>query len=276
MKNQSYPSQTEAFHITRKMGIALAIFAALVTWYILPEYGNALANPATASEEVAPAIAPVAAPASTTVQPVITVVKVAPGGYVELFIENLPADDEFRVTMGPAGSLGISGGLVAHFNTNDAGTYDLSFEIYAPVRNNNWIDVRIDDGEGIAAYARFLNQAAAPVVVSGGAAVSGAVGGGNVLAVSGVVAQPAGFMQVIHVVRSGYVVVQLSNIAEDQNFSVRMGPADTLVAHVSNGDQSTITATFEMAAPVRNFDWFVVHLQSEDYNFVQKVSNSTY
>ncbi|MBE3144708.1 MAG: hypothetical protein IMZ61_12425, partial [Planctomycetes bacterium] len=115
--------------------------------------------------------------------------------------------------------------------------------------------------------------AAASVVVSAGGA---AVGGGTVLAVSGVVAQPAGFMQVIHVVRSGYVIVQLSNIAEDQNFSVRMGPADTLVAHVSNGDQTTITATFEMAAPVRNSDWFVVHLQSDDYNFVKRVSNSTY
>jgi hypothetical protein len=275
MKKQFYSSQTEAFHITRKMGISLAIFAALLTWYILPEYGSALANPAAASEEVAPAIAPAAVQASTTVQPTITVVNVIPGGYVELSIQNLPGDDEFRVTMGPAGSMGIGGGLIAHFNTNEAGTYDLSFEIYAPVRDNAWVDVRIDDGEGVAAFARFRNQgaAAAPVVVS---AVAAAVGGGTVPAVSGVGAQPAGWMQVIHVVRSGYVVVQLSNIAEDQNFSVRMGPADTLVAHVSNGDETTITATFEMAAPVRNFDWFVVHLQSDDYNFIQNVSNSTY
>jgi hypothetical protein len=278
MKKQSYPSQTEVFHITKKMGLALAIFAALLTWYILPEYGSALASPVAAPEMSAPAIAPAALQENTTPQPVISAVNVAPGGFVELLMLNLPDNDEFRVTMGPSGSMGIGGGLVAHFNTNDAGTYEMSFEIYAPLRNDSYIDVRIDDGDGVAAWTRFHNAAA--VTTSTTTTTSG-TGGSTTTSTTtttttATTTTSGGSMQVIHVVRSGYVVVTLSNIVNDQNFSVRMGSAETLVAHVSNGDATTITATFEMAAPVRDSDSFTLHIQSDKYNFVQTVSNFTY
>ena len=278
MKKQSKPSQTETFHITTKMGIALAIFAALLTWYVLPDYGSAFASPAAAPEVVAPAIMPAALQENTTPQPVITAVNVVPGGFVELLMINLPDDDEFRVTMGPAGSMGIGGGLVAHFNTNDAGTYNLSFEIYAPVRNDTWIDVRIDNGDGIAAWTRFHNAAAATTATT---TTTSGTGGSTTTTTTtttstSTTTTSGGSMQVIHVVRSGYVQVQLSNIVNDQNFSVRMGSAETLVAHVGNGDATTIVATFEMAAPVRDSNSFTLHIQSDKYNFVQTVSNHTY
>ena len=278
MKNQSKPSQIEAFHITAKMCISLAIFAALLTWYILPDYGSALASPAAAAEVAAPAIVPAALQENTTPQPVISATNVVPGGFVELLMINLPDNDEFRVTMGPAGSMGIGGGLVAHFNTNDAGTYVLSFEIFAGARNDAWIDVRIDNGEGIAVWTRFHNAAA--VTTSTTTTTSGTGGGTTTTTTTSTTTTTTttsgGSMQVIHVVRSGYVVVTLSNVVGDQNFSVRMGSAGTLVAHVSNGDATTITASFEMAAPVRDSDSFTLHIQSDKYNFVQTVSNFTY
>ena len=70
----------------------------------------------------------VVSPALAATSPVIEVIGVIPGGFVTLKISNLPDNTEFSVRMGPVGTQGIAGGLVAHFNSGSGGQQEYVFE----------------------------------------------------------------------------------------------------------------------------------------------------
>ena len=98
----------------------------------------------TTSSAAASAAAP-AAPASTS-QPVgnIRVLHVERGGIVIVMISDLPKDVIYSVVIGPGGSQGYGGYLVAHVGGGYSDTVSATFEIPTPLSSTATLDLRLD------------------------------------------------------------------------------------------------------------------------------------
>ncbi len=89
------------------------------------------------------------------------------GGWVQVRIDNLPADTDYVVYEGIAGSQGMDGYKIAGFNSQTGGSLLVKFELAAELYDEKTIDVRIDDGKGNVAYATIPNPLVpTPVVVN--------------------------------------------------------------------------------------------------------------
>ena len=107
-------------------------------------FNNAKALPPV----TAPAATPVASSGGGTVTQtgVLTVVNVQQGGWVKVMIIGLPANKEFTVRIGVAGTQAASGlgYVVAHFDTNSTNSRTSTFEIPFPLRAQTRLDLRVE------------------------------------------------------------------------------------------------------------------------------------
>ena len=217
-------------------------------------------------------------PVNAALSPVITQVGVRDNSMVQLRFDNLPANTEFSVTMGPAGSGGYDH-LIAHFTTAGAGSYTFWFEILSDVRHDATVDVRIDDGSGSAASLTFKTTSGTTVVAT---AVPTAVptttpsSGGAVPASSSVKA--------VHVVKGGLVLLEVRNLPVDVEFAITIGAAGTqgiggtLVAHMDSGSTATTVAIvkFEIPTNLRTAASMDLRMEGGGYAYVVPFNNVTY
>jgi len=108
----------------------------------------------------APAATPVASSGGGTVSSgdVLTVVNVQKGGWVKVMILGLPANKEFTVRIGVAGTQAANGlgYVVAHFDTNSTNSRTSTFEIPFPLRAQARLDLRVE-ATGSAHVVSFDN-----------------------------------------------------------------------------------------------------------------------
>lgn len=103
------------------------------------------------------ALPPVTAPAATPVASTstggttsttgnLTVVNVQQGGWVKVMILDLPANKEFTVRIGMAGTQAANGFgyVIAHFDTNSTSSRTSTFEIPFPLRAQARLDLRVE------------------------------------------------------------------------------------------------------------------------------------
>jgi hypothetical protein len=92
--------------------------------------------------------------------PTIRISKVVRNSSVTIRVMNLPAEDEFLVSMGRYGSRGVRGYRVDSFDTGDGGNQTLTFDIPSELKGLARIAIRIESktGSGYFAYNWFYNN----------------------------------------------------------------------------------------------------------------------
>jgi hypothetical protein len=77
------------------------------------------------------------------VSPGIRLVHVQKGGWVQVELRGMPANEEMAVTFSKAGSAGLGGEVMAHLNTGTMGTWTFLFEIPVGLSKETSLDVRV-------------------------------------------------------------------------------------------------------------------------------------
>jgi hypothetical protein len=219
-------------------------------------------------------------PVNAALSPVITEVGVRNNSMVQLRIDNLPANTEFAVTMGKAGSGGYDH-LIAHFTTGAAGSYTYWFEILTDVKNDATADVRIDDHSGTSATLTFKTSSTATVVAT---ATPVATAVPTVVSGSGGAVSTSSSVKAIHVVQGGLVLIQVSNLPLNVVFTVTIGAAGTqgiggtLIAHLNSGSTAGNSAIckFEIPTTLRTAASMDFRMEGGGYVYVVTFNNVTY
>jgi len=223
-------------------------------------------------------IAPVFAASTLT----LTVLEVVPGGLVKLMVENMPAGTEFTVTMGKSGSQGIGGGLIAHFDSGSGGTQEYLFEIHESVRDNTFVDVRVDDKAGSYGYITFDNSKAYP----GGTTTTAptpapSTGGPTTTTTTTTSTYGSTNLTVVNSQKGGWVKVQFVGLPVNKEFTVRIGMVGTraagiygyVVAHFTTDASGGQIGTFEVPFPLRNQASLDFRAEASGYVYVLTFPN---
>ena len=218
-------------------------------------------------------------PVNAALAPVITQVGVRDNSMVQLRIDNLPANTEFAVTMGDAGSGGYDH-LIAHFTTAGAGSYTYWFEILSDVKNDPTADVRIDDHSGTSATLTFKTASTTTVVSTPAptAVPTSTTGTG------GAYVSTSTSVKAVHVVQGGLVLIQVSNLPLNIEFAVTIGAAGTqgiggtLIAHLNSGSTAGNVAIskFEIPTTLRTAASMDFRMEGGGYVYVVTFNNVTY
>jgi hypothetical protein len=102
--------------------------------------------------------APTATAAVFVANPSVTVLHVQKGGLVIAAVSGLPANTNYTITVGKAGTQGIGGYMVAHLNTGGTAGSSLTgtFEIPVAYRNDATLDLRLE-AAGAVYVVNFQN-----------------------------------------------------------------------------------------------------------------------
>jgi hypothetical protein len=225
-------------------------------------------------------------PAQAASQPVITQLDVVAGERVQVQINYLPANTDFTVTEGAAGSQGI-GHLIAHFNSNEGGTRIYWFEVLADINTASTIDLRIDSGTGIVAYATVVNTGSftAPTAVP---VVNVPVSSTQIpLATLAPASRPAvatvGQISIVKVEHGGIVVVAIRNLPANTTFTVTINQGGTAgIGGSKVGQLDTTSAlaetvsTFEIPVGIRYSNQLDLRLEGGGYVYVIEFNNQDF
>jgi hypothetical protein len=209
--------------------------------------------------------------ADTVGPPVMVPMSVSPGGYVYVKISNLPTDTVFTVTEGPAGSQGLNGDLITHFNSGPGETQFYLFETHANVRNLSQIDIRIDGGAGMVAYATFANTAR--MIARSQNMVGIPVTGGTAAA------PVNNTIKILEVQKGGVIEVEIFDMPKNVEFTVTMAKAGqkntaAIVGHVTRtSDLSAVVTHFEIPTDVKLADSLDLHLTAPGYSYFLNFAN---
>jgi len=243
--------QNQTAHSAKRMGISVFVALALLVALVAPVFA---ANRLT-----------------------LTVVEVQPGGLLKLKVENMPSGT-YTVRMGKAGSQGIAGGLVAHFDSG-GGTQEFLFEIHESVRHNSFVDVRVDDGAGSFGYLTFDNTKFYPAGAATVTTPTPAPSTGTTTTKPSTSA--GGNLVVVGSQKGGWVKVQFAGLPANKEFTVRIGMAGTraagvygyVVAHFTTDASGTQTGTFEVPFPLRNQASLDFRAETSGYVYVLTFPN---
>lgn len=214
--------------------------------------------------------------AAVTGQPVLKIVSVLPGDALTVWIDNLPANTTFTVTMKQVGNITV-GGMVAHFESGTGGSRQYSFEIHADVRSLTNVELRIDSGTGYTATAIFNNTSSFTAPVAPPAPVATVV---PVTTAAGNAANPNSGIRMVHVQKGGWVQVELRGMPDDEEMTVTIGKAGTqslggsVVAHLNTGTVGTWTFLFEIPISLSKDASLDVRIESNKALYVLTFDNS--
>ncbi len=94
--------------------------------------------------------------------PTFTIENVVVDGSVSILAQNFPAGQDFVVTMGPGGTLGIGGTPVAITNSGLFGAFAATYPIPANLIGARQIAIRLESPQGYFSYNWFWNNLAEP------------------------------------------------------------------------------------------------------------------
>ena len=113
---------------------------------------------ATATGQPTATSVPTVAPTpSTVVIPTFSIVSVVKDTSVKIQTANFPPSQDFVVTMGPIGSLGVGGTVVATTNSGAGGVFTAVYNIPAQLAGTPQIAIRMQSASGYYAFNWFWN-----------------------------------------------------------------------------------------------------------------------
>jgi hypothetical protein len=176
---------------------------------------------------------------------------------------NFPLNDTFTVTMGPYGTLGIGGVVIASTSTDGVGSFTVSYPIPAALAGSYRIAIRLQSPtSGYYAYNWFYNNTAnvsvtpAPTPIPNPTSTPGAIYTGS----------PYFFIQ--SVVKDKTVTVNAYNFPANDKFTVTMGPYGTqgiggiVVTTTDTGNGGAFTATYNIPNTLAGSHRIAIRLQS--------------
>jgi hypothetical protein len=145
--------------------------------------------------------------------PYTDVISVVAGSTVTLQTYNFPPNLDFTVRIGPYGTYGINGTVVATTNSGSGGSFQVTYNIPDALKGSNMLSIRLENAAtGYYAYDWFYNS----------------TGPGYVPPASGVPGY-SGFpyTSVTNVAKDTSVTLQTYNFPANTAFTVRIGPFGT-------------------------------------------------
>lgn len=189
---------------------------------------------------VAAAVFAWAVPARSSTIPTFSIVSVVTDQTVTVQTYNYPANQNFVVTMGPMGSQGINGYVVATTNSGAGGSFSATYNIPAQLKGSAQVAVRMQTSHTYPYYAYnwFWNNTTA--------------GTGGVPGYTGI---PT--FSIVSVEAGKTVTIQTSNFPPNQSFTVTMGPMGSkgvngiVVGTLNSGVGGALKATFNIPAQLQ-------------------------
>lgn len=178
-----------------------------------------------------------AAPARSSTIPTISISSVVTDQTVTVQANNFPANQNFVVTMGPMGTQGVNGTVVASTNSGVGGSFSATYNIPDGLKGSERVAVRLQTSHTYPYYAYnwfWNNLAGAP--------------GGN----PGSVAVPT--FSIVSVEAGKSVTIETRDFPSNQAFTITMGPMGTqgvngmVVGTLNSGVGGVLKATFNIPA----------------------------
>lgn len=203
------------------------------------------------------------APARSSTIPTFSIVSVVADQSVTIETYNYPANQNFVVTMGPMGTQGLNGVVVATTNSGAGGSFVATYMIPDALKGSYQIAVRMQTTQQYPYYAYnwFYNNTA----------TAGAPGkGGQPTTLPATVPAYTGIptFQVCSVVQNQSVTIKTNNFPANQTFTVTMGPFGTqgiggyVVGTMNSGVGGAMTATFIIPAQLAGSSLISIRAQT--------------
>lgn len=192
------------------------------------------------------------APEAQTI-PTISIVSVEADESVTIRTANFPANRTFTVTMGPMGTRGINGTVVAQTDSGAGGTFDATYAIPDGLKGSYQIAIRLQSSGGYYSYNWFYNNTTSP-------------GTPSTPTTPPQVTIPT--FSIAAVERDSSVTIQTSNFPANRDFVVTMGPMGTrgingtVVETINSGDGGAFEATFPIPAGLHGSYQIAIRLQA--------------
>jgi hypothetical protein len=166
--------------------------------------------------------------------PTFSIQSVATDQTVTIVTQNFPAGQDFTVTMGPMGTLGINGYVVGTTNSGTGGSFTATYTIPAQLHGSYQISIRLQSAQGYYSYNWFYNDTTGPYSP-------------GVVGYTGI---PT--FKIDSVKADESVTIVTNNFPANQTFTVMMGAYGTLgingevVGTIESGAGGTLTKTFNI------------------------------
>ncbi len=177
--------------------------------------------------------------------PSFTIEEVVVDQLVTIQASNFPAGQEFVVTMGPNGSLGIDGTVVGRTYSGDGGGFNATYAIPATLQGAARIAIRLESAQGYFAYNWFDN---------------------NLTAEAERRRIPSFTIESVAVNES--VTIQTSNLAPNRNYVALMDHMGTLgidgiiVGNFNTGDGGRSLRTFPIPVSLKGLERIALRIES--------------
>lgn len=173
--------------------------------------------------------------------PTISITSVVTDTTVTIQTANFPANQNFTVTMGPMGSQGVNGYVVATTNSGAGGSFSATYNIPTQLKGSQQIAIRLQTSHAYPyfAYNWFWNN-------------TSTTGTGGIPGYTGV---PT--FSIVSVEAGKNVTIQTANYPPNQAFTVTMGPMGTqgingiVVGTLNSGVGGALKATFNIPAQLQ-------------------------
>ncbi len=191
--------------------------------------------------------------------PTFSITSVVEDESVTVQTYNFPASQTFAVRMGPFGTLGIGGTMVATVDSGSGGSFSATFSIPDSLKGKAQIAIRMDSPQGYYAYNWFDNA-----VVE--ATVSTPIPGSSSSVPSWYYGYP--YFYIMSVVRDDTVTIDVYNLPPDQDFVVTMGPYGSygiggiVVATTNSGVGGYFTLTYDIPPALAGSYQIAIRMQS--------------
>lgn len=200
------------------------------------------------------------APAQSSTIPTFSVVSVVTDESVTVETYNFPANQNFVVTMGPMGTQGINGIVVATTNSGAGGSFRATYMIPEALKGSYQIAIRMQTTHTnpYFAYNWFYNNTTTSAPGKGGQPTP--------LPGTGYTGIPT--FRVCSVVQNQTVTIKTNNFPANQAFTVTMGPFGTqgiggyVVGTMNSGVGGELAATFNIPAQLAGSSLISIRAQT--------------
>lgn len=188
-----------------------------------------------------------AAAQDDAIVPTFTIENVVVDSSVSILAQNFPPNQDFVVTMGPIGTLGINGTPVAITNSGLFGAFSATYPIPPNLVGERQIAIRLQSPQGFYSYNWFWNNLAEPAP------------------------PPIPTISIDAVVPDEWVTIRTHNFPPNMTFLVTMGHMGTLgidgtpVGTIYSGPGGEMTATFPIPVLLKGLERIAIRTQSTPF-----------
>jgi hypothetical protein len=187
---------------------------------------------------------------------------------VTILTNNFPPNQNFTVRMGPYGTAGIGGTIVATTNSGAGGSFVETYTIPAGLVGSTRIAIRLESPQGFFAYNWFWNNTTG--VVTPVPPTATVTPGGPTLTPTAPPYVGIPTFNIQSVVADTSVTILTNNFPPNQIFTVRMGPYGTqgiggiVVTTTNSGAGGAFTETYAIPAALAGSSRIAIRLESPE------------